>query len=103
MPSAFILINCPSSSSGPDVIASLREMPEVEDAYKTQGMYDVVAKLSSENKDGFREGIARVRQLANIRATLTMVIVEGGRKAKGEQPTDKEDVVQKHERHHWQQ
>jgi nitrate reductase NapAB chaperone NapD len=75
MPSAFVLINCQSRFI-PDVIDSLRELPNLEDAQKTEGMYDVVAKLRSENQDDLRETNVRARRVSNIRSTLTMIIVE---------------------------
>ena len=74
MPSALVLINCQSRFT-PDVIESLRKLPELEAVYKIQGIYDVIARLKSENKDDLRENIVRLRQVAHITSTLTMIIL----------------------------
>jgi DNA-binding Lrp family transcriptional regulator len=75
MPSAFVFVNCQLRFT-PDVLENLRKLPEVEQAYNTHGMYDIVVKLRSENNDDLRESVVRIRRIDGISSTFSMIILE---------------------------
>jgi DNA-binding Lrp family transcriptional regulator len=52
--SAFLLINI-EFSIGDDVMAKLRNMPEVVDVYRVRGMYDIIAKVGLDSEVELKE------------------------------------------------
>jgi DNA-binding Lrp family transcriptional regulator len=52
--SAFLLINI-EFSIGNDVMAKLRNMPEVVDVYRVRGMYDIIAKVGLDSEVELKE------------------------------------------------
>jgi DNA-binding Lrp family transcriptional regulator len=76
MTSAFLLINCDFPFAG-DVISELEKLPEIIDIYKLHGMYDVIARVKSEDEETLNEIVkTRIRKIDKIKSTLTMIIVE---------------------------
>ena len=60
-----------------EILKTLREVPEVKEAYFVYGVYDVVAKIETESMDRLKEVItSRVRGLDKIRSTLTTIVSE---------------------------
>ena len=79
MTSAFLLINCDFPFAG-DVISELEKVPEIVDIYKLHGMYDIIARVESDNEEDLNEIVkARIRKIDKIKSTLTMIIVEGNK------------------------
>ena len=53
-------------------------MNQIKEAHGTWGVYDIVAKVVSETGESLRETITRnIRKIPSIRATLTLIPVEG--------------------------
>lgn len=76
MPIAFVLINTEIGSEQ-DVIDALREINEVEEAYRVYGVYDTVVKIKAETMDKLKEIVTwHVRRIEKIRSTLTMIVIE---------------------------
>ena len=76
MPLAFVLINTEIGSES-EVLASLRKIDAVEEAYMVYGVYDVVAKVRSDTMDKLKEIVTwHVRRLDKVRSTLTMIVIE---------------------------
>ena len=79
MTSAFLLINC-DFPFAQDVISELEKVPEIVDIYKLHGMYDIIARVESNNEQDLNEIVkVRIRKIEKIKSTLTMIIVKGNK------------------------
>ena len=73
--SAFILIDCDFPFSE-NIIEELKRIPEIEEFYRVQSIYDIIAKVNADSKDQLNEIVVRkVRQIEGIKNTLTMIIL----------------------------
>ncbi|MHA1126253.1 MAG: Lrp/AsnC ligand binding domain-containing protein [Candidatus Heimdallarchaeota archaeon] len=76
MASAYVLINTEIGGEA-DVIAQLKAMSEVEEVSVVYGVYDIVAKITSETMDSLKEMITtKVRHLNKVKSTMTMISAE---------------------------
>jgi len=74
-PTAFVMIN---SEIGEEegVLRFLQEELNVDEAYVVYGVYDLVAKVSSDTMKNLKDMVINeIRQAKGVRSTLTMVIV----------------------------
>jgi DNA-binding Lrp family transcriptional regulator len=82
MTSAFLLINCNFPFAG-EVISELEKVPEIVDIYKLHGMYDIIARVKSDNEENLNEivkvRVRKIDKIDKIKSTLTMIIVEGNK------------------------
>jgi DNA-binding Lrp family transcriptional regulator len=75
MASAFVLLNV-NLGTEEEVVARLREVEGVKEAYEIFGVYDIIARLEAESTEKVRTMLQeRVRKLDNIRSTLTLMAV----------------------------
>jgi len=59
------------------VLEKIKKVEGVEESYISYGMYDVVAKIRADTMDDLKEVVSnRLRQIANVRSTLTLILVE---------------------------
>ncbi len=73
--SAFILIDCDFPFSE-NIIEELKKIPEIEEFYRVQSIYDIIAKVNADSKDQLNEIVVRkVREIEGIKNTLTMIIL----------------------------
>lgn len=76
MASAYVLINCEIGGEA-DVIAQLKGMSVVDEVSVVYGVYDIVAKITSETMDSLKEIITtKVRHLNKVKSTMTMISAE---------------------------
>lgn len=76
MPIAFVLINTEIGSEN-EVLAALKKIDAVKEAYMVYGVYDVVAKVKADTMDKLKEIVTwHVRRLDKVRSTLTMIVIE---------------------------
>jgi DNA-binding Lrp family transcriptional regulator len=74
---AFVLVNAEVGSED-QIVADLRKIANVKEAYAAYGAYDIVAKVEAETMDKLKEVVnGKIRRLDKVRSTLTMIIVEG--------------------------
>ncbi|MFX0014959.1 MAG: Lrp/AsnC ligand binding domain-containing protein [Promethearchaeota archaeon] len=74
-PTAFVMINAEIGKEE-IVLKYLTEELEVDEAYMVYGVYDLVAKISSESMKDLKDVVINnIRQAEGVRSTLTMVIV----------------------------
>ena len=74
---AFVLVNAEVGSED-QIVADLRKITNVKEAYAAYGAYDIVAKIEAESMDKLKEIVnGKIRRLDKVRSTLTMIIVEG--------------------------
>jgi DNA-binding Lrp family transcriptional regulator len=71
---AFILIN---AELGKDITDDLQKIPEVKQIYSVYGVYDYIIRVEADSMEKLKDVISsKVRQVKNIRSTLTMVVID---------------------------
>ena len=76
MRTAFVSINTKIGSES-DVLKELKDVEGVVEASGVYGVYDIMAKVKADSIDKLKEIITwHVRRLDNVKATLTMIVVE---------------------------
>ncbi len=73
---AFVLVNVDLGAEE-EVKKKVLEIPEVEEVYLVFGVYDMIIKLKSEDKEKLRNVIfKRIREIQDVRSTMTMMTAE---------------------------
>jgi DNA-binding Lrp family transcriptional regulator len=76
MPIAFVLINTELGAET-DLLNQLKNMENVKYVYVLYGAYDLVVKIESPDNETLKRIISdKIRQLKNVRSTLTMTVIE---------------------------
>ena len=74
MTSAFLFINAQFLFIE-DVINKLKEIPEIVDVYKVQGIYDIIARVNSDTEEKLKELVSEhIRRIDRITGTVTVII-----------------------------
>jgi len=72
----FVLINCEPGRE-PEVLEQLRKVENVVDTQETFGVYDIVARIESDNQYQLANIISdQIRKISNINTTLTLISTE---------------------------
>lgn len=71
MPSAYVLINMELFDL--KSMKALREIKGVEEAYALYGVYDAIAKTRADTMEELKQAHDKIRKLAGVRQTLTMI------------------------------
>jgi len=75
MATAFILVNAETGEEN-NVLARLKEIPEVKEAHMVYGVYDVIARVETGTMQELKDVLStKVRRLENVSSTLTMVVI----------------------------
>lgn len=73
---AFVLINADLGAED-ELVAELKKIPNVTEVYVVYGVYDLIAKVESDDMEKVKETITwHIRRLDKVRSTLTMIVVE---------------------------
>ena len=76
MPIAFVLINAELGAEN-DLLHQLKNMESVKYVYVLYGAYDLVVKVEASDNETLKRTISNnIRQLKNVRSTLTMTVIE---------------------------
>ena len=76
MTSAFLLINSEFLFTE-EVTNKLKEIPEIEDIYIVQGLYDIIAKVKLNTEEELKDLVSeRIRKVDKITGTVTVIIAE---------------------------
>lgn len=76
LPTAFVLINAELGAEE-ELVKELKGIEGVREVYVVYGVYDIIAKIEAETMEKVKEIITwRIRRLAKVRSTLTMITVE---------------------------
>ena len=76
MPRAFVLVNVESGSED-EVLRELKKIEGVEEAYFSYGVYDLITKIKADTMENLKDMVTRrVRTLAKVRSTLTLIQME---------------------------
>jgi DNA-binding Lrp family transcriptional regulator len=77
MPSAYVLINCDLGSEE-SIIKEIKGLDGVKEVKGTYGVYDVIAKVESDNMDALKDTITwKIRRMPKVRSTVTLIVIEG--------------------------
>jgi DNA-binding Lrp family transcriptional regulator len=75
MPNAYVLFNVGSGSED-TVLEELRGIAEVQEAFFSYGVYDLVAKIETDSMENLKELLShRLRIIANVKSTITLIKV----------------------------
>ena len=76
MAGSFVLLNCKKNQEK-NVIAHLREVPEITEIQCVTGPYDILVKAEASTIEKLHEAITwKIRKLKNVRSTYTLKINE---------------------------
>ena len=76
MSRAFVLLNCDIGAEN-EIISEINGISGVSEATGLSGVYDIIAKLNAESDNGISRIVTKIRSIANIRSSLTMIVAEG--------------------------
>ena len=76
MPAAYVAITCDLPHEQ-EVISELSKLKDVKEAYATDGVYDIFAKVVSDSMDSLRDTItADMTAIPHIRSQMTLIVIE---------------------------
>ena len=76
MATAYVLINCDLGYEE-QIIEDLKHISDVKEIHGTFGVYDILAKVESDQITTLRETItSKIRKIDRIRSTLTLMAIE---------------------------
>jgi DNA-binding Lrp family transcriptional regulator len=76
MPCAYVLFNVDSGSED-RVLEELRGIAEVQEAFFSYGVYDLVVKIKTDSMEKLKELVSHhLRIITNVKSTLTLIQVE---------------------------
>ena len=76
MPSAYVLLNV-NAGSEDLVLKEIRHIAEVQEAFFSYGVFDLVVKIKTDSMEQLKELIShRLRVITNVKSTLTLIQVE---------------------------
>jgi DNA-binding Lrp family transcriptional regulator len=74
---AFVLINTDDHIDNDMVLAKLRKIEGISEAYKVSGIYTILVKVEAETMDKVAKVVNyKLKNLKNIQSTLTMVAIK---------------------------
>lgn len=83
-PEAFVLIEAEVGKEE-DTLKDVKKVEGVKEAYPVYGRYDIIARVYGKDKNELNKRIINyIRKLDCIRTTVTMEVVEGFSKEKGD-------------------
>ncbi len=76
MPRAYVLFSV-NSGSEDRVIKELRAIDEVQEAYVSYGVYDLIVKIKTDSMEQMKELVShRLRTISDVRSTLTLILFD---------------------------
>ena len=76
MPRAYVLFSV-NSGSEDRVIKELRAIAEVQEAYVSYGVYDLIVKIKTDSMEQMKELVShRLRTISDVRSTLTLILFD---------------------------
>jgi DNA-binding Lrp family transcriptional regulator len=75
MPKALVLINTEIGAED-EVLAQIKNIEEVKEAYIVYGIYDLFAKVEAESVEKLKDVVSsKIRRLPKVKSTITMIVV----------------------------
>ena len=76
MPRAYVLFNVESGSEDA-VLKQLRNLNNVEEAYVSYGVYDLVIRIKANTMEELKDAVThKIRTIKQVRSTLTLIMME---------------------------
>ena len=76
MPRAYVLFNVESGSEDA-VLKQLRSLSNVEEAYVSYGVYDLIVRIKANTMEELKESVThKIRTIKQVRSTLTLILME---------------------------
>ncbi len=69
---AFVLINC-GLGSETRVLDEIRVLNYVEKVYRVYGVYDIIVRVTANDKEDLQRKILLLRRIDEIKSTLTLL------------------------------
>ena len=74
MPSAYVLVN--TEKGYEKIIDNLKKIKNIFEINTVYGIYDIIIKVEAKTMEEMKKTIMSIRQFNDIKASLTMIIVE---------------------------
>ena len=71
---AFVLLNTDLGAEQ-EVILKMNGIKGVTETHFLYGVYDIISKVEAATTDGVKEIMHRIRDLEQVKSTLTMIVV----------------------------
>ena len=75
MLNAFVFLNCDIGTE-PTILNEITDISGVSKAVGLIGVYDIVAEGSEESREDLAKSVRKIRAIANVRSSLTMIVSE---------------------------
>ena len=76
MPSAYVLFSVRSGSEE-QVLKEIKAVDGVQEVFVSYCVYDLIVKIKTDSMEQLKELVShRLRMIANVRSTLTLILVE---------------------------
>ena len=73
MLSAIVLINCHFPFEK-EILEKLQSLTEIRNIYRTQGIYDLIVKITSHSEEEFNRTIIEIGKLRRVNSTVALII-----------------------------
>jgi len=73
---AYVLLNTEIDSER-EVLDSLKDIPEVKEAYQIYAVYDLIICVEAETLKKLKGLMNRIRDIGKIRSTLALICIRG--------------------------
>ena len=74
MPAAYVLIN--TEKGYEEITNNLKKIENIIEINTVYGIYDIIIKVEASTMNEMKKTIMNIRQFNDIKASLTMIIVE---------------------------
>jgi len=71
----YVLLNTEPSQME-NVLKQIKEIDGVEESYMVYGIYDICAKVKTENPKDLKAIVQKIRSQSNVLSTLTLMVVQ---------------------------
>jgi AsnC-like helix-turn-helix protein len=75
MLNAYVFLNCDVGTE-PTILTEITDISGVSEAVGLIGVYDIVAKVSEKSSEDIAKSVRKIRAIANVRSSLTMIVSE---------------------------
>ena len=73
MLSAIVLINC-HFPFDKQILEKLKSFSKITDIYRTQGVYDLIVKITTTSEEEFREVMDEISRVNKVNSIVTLTI-----------------------------
>ena len=73
MKKAYVLLNTEIGSEK-EVLNALEKIPEVKEAHRLYGVYDIIVRVESDTMLNLKDALIRIGQIKLVRSTMVMIV-----------------------------